>query len=85
VIVVDASALLEALLRTPAVAVERRLFEPGQSLHSPYLLDIEVAQVVHRYAANVAIEPKRGRTGLVDLADFQIRSYPHGFLLSATS
>jgi len=83
VIVVDASALLEALLRTPAAAaVERRLFEPGQRLHAPHLLDVEVAQVVRRYAANGAIEPERGRTALVDLADFPIRRYPHGFLLS---
>ena len=82
-IVVDASALLEALLRTPAAAaVERRLFEPGQSLHAPHLLDVEAAQVVCRYAANGAIEPERGRTALVDLADFPIRRYPHGFLLS---
>jgi len=83
VIVVDASGLLEALLRTPAAAaVERRLFEPGQSLHAPHLLDVEAAQVVCRYAANGAIEPERGRTALVDLADFPIRRYPHGFLLS---
>src|SRR6267142_1577542 len=49
-IVVDASALLEALLRTPAArAVEERLFEPQQTLHAPHLLDIEVAQVIRRY------------------------------------
>ena len=82
-IVVDASALLEALLRTPAAAaVEQRLFEPGQSLHALQLLDVEAAQVVRRYAANEAIEPERGRTALVDLADFPIRRYPHAFLLS---
>jgi len=41
VILVDASALLEVLLRTPAAeAVEARLFdEPRQSLHAPHLLD----------------------------------------------
>jgi predicted nucleic acid-binding protein len=83
VIVVDASALLEALLRTPAAAaVEQRLFEAGQSLHAPHLLDVEVAQVVRRYAANGAIEAERGRMALFDLADFPIRRYPHGFLLS---
>jgi predicted nucleic acid-binding protein len=82
VIVVDASALLDGLLRTPAAAaVERRLFEPGQSLHAPHLLDVEVAQVVRRYAANGAIEPELGRTALVDLADFPSRRYPHGVLL----
>jgi predicted nucleic acid-binding protein len=55
-IVVDASALLEALLRTPATrAVEERLFEPQQTLHAPHLLDIEVAQVIRRYAAKVRV------------------------------
>jgi predicted nucleic acid-binding protein len=50
-------------------------------LHAAHLLDVEVAQVARRYAANGAIEPERGRTALVDLADFPIRRYPHEFLL----
>jgi predicted nucleic acid-binding protein len=83
VIVVDASALLEVLLRTPAAAaVERRLFEPGETLHAPHLIDVEVAQVVRRYMAAGAIEPDRGRAAFADLADFPLRRYPHAFLLS---
>jgi predicted nucleic acid-binding protein len=82
VIVVDASALLEALLRTAAAdAVERRLFDPGQTLHAPHLLDVEVAQVVRRYASTGEIDAKRGRAALADLADFPLRRYPHDFLL----
>jgi predicted nucleic acid-binding protein len=82
VIVVDASALLEALLRTPAAnAVEDRLFAPHQTLHAPHLLDVEVAQVVRRYAANGEIDSARGRMALTDLADFPLRRYPHDFLL----
>lgn len=81
-IVVDASAVLEALLRTPAAAtVERRLFEPSQTLHAPHLLDIEVAQVVRWYAANREIDVERGRMALVDLADLPLNRYPHDFLL----
>jgi predicted nucleic acid-binding protein len=81
-IVVDASALLEALLRTSAArAVERRLFEPSQTLHAPHLLDVEVAQVVRRYAASREIEVERGRMALQDLADLPLRRYPHDFLL----
>jgi predicted nucleic acid-binding protein len=81
-IVVDASALLEALLRTPAAdAVERRLFDSGQTLHAPHLLDIEVAQVVRRYAANGEIDGDRGRAALADLSDFPLQRYPHDFLL----
>lgn len=81
-IVVDASALLEALLRTSSArAVEERLFKPQQTLHAPHLLDIEVAQVIRRYAAKGEIDSERGRAALADLADFPIRRYPHDFLL----
>lgn len=82
-IVVDASALLEVLLRTPAAKVmEARLFdEPRQTLHAPHLLDVEVAQVLRRYAANGEIDEQRGGAALADLADFPIRRYSHDFLL----
>ena len=81
-IVVDASALLEVLLRTPAAAtVEQRLFAPHQTLHAPHLLDVEVAQVIRRYAANKEINVERGRMALADLADLSLRRYPHDFLL----
>jgi predicted nucleic acid-binding protein len=82
VIVVDASALLEVLLRTPAAnAVEDRIFAPQQTLHAPHLLDVEVAQVVRRYAAHGEIDSARGRMALSDLADLSLRRYPHDFLL----
>jgi predicted nucleic acid-binding protein len=81
-IVVDASALLEALLRTAAAgAVETRLFGSRQTLHAPHLLDVEVAQVVRRYAITGEIDRERGRAALADLADFPVRRYPHTFLL----
>jgi predicted nucleic acid-binding protein len=81
-IVVDASAALEVLLRTPAaVSIERRLFEPSQTLHAPHLLDIEVAQVIRRYAANGEIDAERSRMALADLADLPLHRYPHDFLL----
>lgn len=74
--------MLEAILRTPAAsAVERRLFEPSQTLHVPHLLDVEVAQVVRRYVANNEIDAERGRTAIADLADFPLHRYPHDFLL----
>lgn len=81
-IVVDASALLEILLRTPAASeVERRLFAAGRTLQAPHLLDVEVAQVIRRYAANGDIGGERGRAALADLGDLPLRRYPHDFLL----
>jgi len=63
-IVVDASALIEVLLRTPAaIAVDRWLFDSRRTLYAPHLLDIEVAQVVRRYAAKGEIDGERGQHG----------------------
>jgi predicted nucleic acid-binding protein len=82
VIVVDASALLEALLRTPAAAaVEERLFDLGETLHAPHLIDIEVAQVLRRYAETGQIVPGRCREALDDLSDFPLYRYPHDVVL----
>jgi predicted nucleic acid-binding protein len=81
-IVVDASALLEVLLRTPAaMAVEARLFGSDVTLHAPHLLDVEVAQVVRRYAARGEIDDARGRAALDDLADLPLHRYPHDIFL----
>jgi predicted nucleic acid-binding protein len=81
-IVVDASALIEVLLRTSAAkSVESHLFAPRQTLHAPHLLDIEVAQVIRRYAAKGEIDGERGRVALDDLADLRLQRYPHDFLL----
>src|SRR3954447_547992 len=83
VIVVDASALLEVLLRTPAAeAVETSLFaRPRQTLHAPHLLDVEVTHALRRYAAAGDIDRERGRAALTDFADFPVRRYPHTILL----
>jgi predicted nucleic acid-binding protein len=48
---------------------------------APHLLDVEVAQVVRRYAANGEIVGERGRTALANLADLPLQRYPHDFLL----
>jgi predicted nucleic acid-binding protein len=81
-IVVDASALVEVLLRTrDAQAIEDRLFEDGQTLHAPHLLDIEVAHAVRRYAINGQIDREGGRAALAILAALPLNRYPHGFLL----
>jgi predicted nucleic acid-binding protein len=82
VIVVDASAMLEALLRTPAApAVAARLFDARESLHAPHLIDLEIAQVLRRYAAAGEITPERGREALEDLAALRLRRHSHEFLL----
>jgi predicted nucleic acid-binding protein len=82
VIVVDASAMLDALLQTSAAAsVRQHLFSPRQTLHAPHLLDIEVAQVIRRYVLAGELDAGRALGALDNLAAFQVRRYPHGALL----
>ncbi len=77
-IVVDASAMLEVLLRTPAaLPIEERLFEGGETLHAPHLIDLEVVQVLRRYAAAGEISAERAREALDDLAAFRLRRWAH--------
>ena len=81
-IVVDASALLEVLLNTSAGSrVARRLFLASETLHAPQLLDLEIAQVLRRYALTRELNPARGLQALEDLADFPLTRYPHDLLL----
>jgi len=81
VIVVDASALLEVLLRTEAAPrVEERIFS-GSTLHAPHLLDLEIAQVLRRYERSGELSARRGREALEDFEAFAIERYPHQLFL----
>jgi predicted nucleic acid-binding protein len=82
VIVVDASAILEILLGTSEGArVADRLFTSGETLHAPHLLNLEVAQVLRRYALAGELDSTRGLEALEDLADLPLTLYPHDLLL----
>jgi predicted nucleic acid-binding protein len=82
VIVVDASALLEVLLNTSAGSVvARRLFTANETLHAPHLIDLEVAQVLRRYALTGELDSVRGLQALEDLSDIPLTRYPHDLLL----
>ena len=81
-IVVDASAMVEVLLVTPAsLGIEDRLFDPAESLHAPHLLDLEIAQVLRRFCATGEVEPARAGEVLDDLAALGVHRYPHDLFL----
>jgi predicted nucleic acid-binding protein len=78
VTVADASAVLEMLLRTPlGGSCAERLLGPGEVLGAPHLLDVEVAQVLRRFAAAGNLNEERGREALHDLADLPLIRYAH--------
>lgn len=82
-IVVDASVVVEVLLRTPAAdAIAERLFTPRETLHAPHLMDVEVAQVLRRYVARGELQPEHGRALVALLAQFPITRHAHQPLLA---
>jgi predicted nucleic acid-binding protein len=81
-IVVDASAIIEILLKTRlAERCQYRIFDSQEQICAPFLLDIEVIQVLQRYALKCDITPERGNEALEDYIDFPIVRYPHEPLL----
>lgn len=81
-IVIDASALLEVLLETPAAArVKGWIGVPGETVHAPHLIDVEVAQVVRRLVSLRLVDAERGRAALLDLASFPLHRHSHCPLL----
>jgi predicted nucleic acid-binding protein len=82
VIVIDASVVIEVLLNTPAgIQIAERFFDPDETLHTPHLLDVEVAQVFRRYTRTGELDAARGLQALEDLVDFPLTRYPHDLFL----
>jgi predicted nucleic acid-binding protein len=82
VIVLDASAVIDWLLQTPAgKRMEKRIFSRNQSLHAPHLLDLEVAQVMRRLVRESVVSPQRADEAIQDLLDLNVTRYPHFTLL----
>ena len=81
-IVVDAAALLEGPLNTSASdRTADRLFGRGDTLLAPYVLDLEVAQMLRRYHLAGELDAERSEEALQDLADLPLNRYPHDVFL----
>lgn len=79
---VDASVVVELLLQTAdAHRVASAVLHGRDSLHAPHLLDVEVSQVIRRYALRGDISEEHGRDALDLLVRMPIRRYPHGPLI----
>lgn len=81
-IVLDASAVVELLLHTPAGAmVAERIADPTESVHVPHLVDVEVAHVLRRYVAARELSAAEAGTALDVLRDLPLDRHPHDVLL----
>ena len=81
-IVLDASAAIDWLLRTPAgIKVDQRIYSRSESVHVPHVLDLEVAQVLRRFVRDGSLSSGRADAALQDLMDVRFTRYPHWQLL----
>jgi predicted nucleic acid-binding protein len=77
-LVVDASALTELLLRRPAGdAVAAALREHDFDLHAPHLVDVEVVSALRRVVTAGDTTPARGTEAVTDFLDLPVQRYPH--------
>ena len=76
-IVVDASVVIELLLRTPrADAITNRIIRDDVALHVPHLIDVEIAQVLRRYTLTRDLNAIRATEALADFADIRLERHP---------
>jgi predicted nucleic acid-binding protein len=81
--VIDASALIELLLRTTRGAmIGRRVLGGGETLYAPALIDLEAIQVLRRYARARVLSPQRAQEAMDDLTAFPIKRVAHENLLA---
>lgn len=83
-VVLDASAVVEFLVRDPAGAGDRvasRMRTATAGLWAPHLVDAEVGHVLRRHALRGAMEPEAAHDALLDLNDFPLHRVPHTALL----
>jgi predicted nucleic acid-binding protein len=77
VLVVDTSAVLEALAaRDPAPGLVERLARDGD-LHGPHLIDTEVLHALRRMTIGKAITEERAADARSDFAELTLVRYPH--------
>jgi predicted nucleic acid-binding protein len=81
-IVIDASAVVELLLRTErGERVEARVLDAEEALAAPHLLDVEVAQALRRLALAKELSAPAARQSLQDYAQLRIERFEHVDLL----
>lgn len=82
-IVLDASAVVAVLVGpgSEAERIRQRIESPGESLHVPHVVDLEVIHALRRHALRGTLSPQRGAEALEDLANIAFVRYPHATLI----
>jgi len=78
-IVLDASAAVDALLDTPPYSerIHAHLLESAEEIHAPHLIDAEIGQVLRRYILAGQVRSARADRAVERLRRLGIKRYPH--------
>src|SRR3954447_24927572 len=75
-IVLDTSAAVDWLLRTPAgQRIEQRIYAHQDTLHSVHLIDVEFEQVLRRLVGEGPLSSKRALEAIEDMTALRITRY----------
>ncbi len=82
-IVLDASAVVSLLVGPgpEAARIRRKVESPGESLHVPHLMDLEVLHALRRQTLLGTLSQERGAEALEDLKNIAFVRYPHASLV----
>ena len=76
-IVLDASALVDLLLRRPAAPKTVAAIGDRRVIHAPHLIDTEVLHVLARWVGRGWLALARAETALTDLGDLALVHHDH--------
>ena len=81
-IVLDTSAAIDCMLRTPiGQRIAQRVFRHGETVHTVHLLDLEFAQVLRRLVREKTITTRRAEEAIQDLGALRMTRYAPALLL----
>ena len=82
-IVLDASAVVAVLVGRDSEAerIRRKVEGPGESLHVPHIMDLEVLHALRRQTLLGTLSRRRGAEALADLKNIAFVRYPHALLV----
>lgn len=78
---IDASAALEVLLKSPAGERFLDRLEDGTAVHAPHLIDVEIAHVLRRHVLHNTMAAGRAEACLTLWRQLDIERHPHENLL----
>jgi predicted nucleic acid-binding protein len=81
-IVVDASVIVDLLLRRPGIeSLVARLFR-DPAWNAPHLIDLEIGHVLRRWVLMRKVSASRAEVALDIMQDLPIHRWPHQILMS---